>query len=127
MSRWPPDELLHIRDELSYLVGQCQQLTAESFKSDETRQRAFVRALEVIGEASKRLPSELRQQYADINWRAISGMRDRLIHAYFGVDYDIVWDVAANQSERLLKRIEDILRNESPSEKRVDPMDQPPM
>ena len=112
MSRWPPEELRHIRDEAAYLVRQSKALTRETFLGDETLQRAFVRSLEVIGEATKRLPADLRQKYPNINWRAISGMRDRLIHAYFGVDYDIVWDVATNQAKDLLDQVEQILKAE---------------
>ncbi len=60
--------------------------------------RAYVRSLEVIGEAVKQLPNDLRQKYPAIEWRAMAGMRDQLIHNYFGVDFDIVWDVVANKS-----------------------------
>lgn len=52
-----------------------------------------MRSLEIIGEAVKRLPAELTSEEPGIDWRAVAGMRDRLIHDYFGVDYDIVWDV----------------------------------
>lgn len=105
MSRWPPEELLHIRDEAAYLVRHCRNLDRAALQADETLQRAFVRALEVIGEATKRLPPDFRQKYPQVDWRAISGMRDRLIHAYFGVDDEIVWDVARNKVPILLEQI----------------------
>jgi len=60
---------------------------------DETLKRAFARSIEVIGEASKRLPEDIKAMQPDIEWRKVSGMRDRLIHDYFGIDYTIVWDV----------------------------------
>lgn len=68
-------------------------------------QRAFVRSLEVIGEASKKLPQHIRALPSDVDWRKITGMRDRLIHDYFGVDYTIVWDVAVNKLPDLRKKL----------------------
>jgi len=54
---------------------------------DETLKHAFVRSLEIIGEASKKIPDDFKQKYSHLEWRAIAGMRNRLIHGYFGVDY----------------------------------------
>jgi uncharacterized protein with HEPN domain len=65
-------------------------LELDDFIGEEVLQRAFVRSLEIIGEAAKKLPAKLRQQHPDVEWRALAGMRDRLIHGYFGVDYEIV-------------------------------------
>jgi len=62
----------------------------EDFLQNETLRRAFVRSLEIIGEAAKKLPDEFRTQYPNLEWRAMAGMRDRLIHGYFGVDHDLV-------------------------------------
>jgi len=61
-------------------------LNKESFLGDETRKRAFVRSFEIIGEATKHVPDDLRDAYPQIQWRAVAGMRDHLIHGYFGVD-----------------------------------------
>jgi uncharacterized protein with HEPN domain len=72
-----------------------------SFLQDETLKRAFVRSLEIIGEASKKLPEEYKAIQPDIEWRKVTGMRDRLIHDYFGVDYTIVWDVAKTKLPEL--------------------------
>ncbi|MCS7289039.1 MAG: DUF86 domain-containing protein [Roseiflexus sp.] len=76
--------------------------------------RAFVRSIEVIGEAVKQMPDTFRQQYPAIEWRAMAGMRDRLIHGYFGVDYDIVWDVVMNKIPTLDRAVRQILAQEHP-------------
>ena len=69
----------------------------EVFQEDEVLKRALVRSLEVIGEAVKKLPLDFREKYNHVDWKAIAGMRDKLIHDYAGVDYDLVWDVVINE------------------------------
>ena len=80
-----------------------------SFEPRDTLQRAFVRSLEVIGEASKKVPDVFRAGHPDITWRAMAGMRDRLIHHYFGVDYEIVWDVVQNRIPELRRQVSALL------------------
>jgi uncharacterized protein with HEPN domain len=66
-------------------------------KADGQSWRAFVRSIEIIGEATKKIPSEFKEKYAHLEWRAMAGMRDKLIHDYLGMDYDIVWDVVIDK------------------------------
>ena len=105
MSFEPRDYLRHILLEAEYLLNASSGLTFDTFSSDETLQRAFVRSLEIIGEATKKLPIDFRAEYPDVEWRSMAGMRDRLIHDYFGVDYEIVWDVVRNRIPALHRQV----------------------
>ena len=112
MSRSWIEFLRHILDEAEYLSVHSQGLSRERLISDETLRRAFVRSIEIIGEATKQVPETVRQKYPHIEWRAMAGMRDKLVHEYFGVDYDIVWDVVISKIPRLRREIELILQEE---------------
>ena|SRR5436309_1451218 len=112
MPRLLAEYLQHVLDETAYLSKTAQSTTKKTFLTDETLRRSFVRSIEIIGEAVKQVPDSIRQAYPHIEWRSIAGMRDRLIHSYFGVDYDIVWDVAANKAAQLASDIERVLIDE---------------
>lgn len=97
MSRCPLEYLRHILDEIDYVEGIACSLEQADFLADETLKRSFVRSMEIIGEAAKKIPSDFKDKYGGIEWKKIAGMRDRLTHDYFGVDYYVVWDVAINK------------------------------
>ncbi len=105
--------LQHVLDEIRFVEEQIEDLSEDAFMHDGTMQRAFVRSLEIIGEAVKKLPADVRDRHTDIEWRSIAGMRDKLIHDYFGVDYSIVWDVAKNKIPGLRIQIARVIASES--------------
>jgi len=109
MFKSPEEYLRHIQDEINYLLATSLDLTEVEFSQNQTLQKAFTRSLEIIGEATKNLPPEFRDQHNSIDWKSIAGMHDRLIHNYFGVDYQIVWDVIKNEIPPLKTRISSLL------------------
>ncbi|MCB2156723.1 DUF86 domain-containing protein [bacterium] len=107
------DFLLHILDAvvdaLTYASG-----GEEEFFADKKTQDAILRKLEVIGEATKRLSPELKAANPDIPWRQIAGMRDKLIHDYFGVDLKLVWNVVSQVLPGFEENVRRILKELSP-------------
>lgn len=84
-------------------------LDIEGLKNDRKTLDAIVRNLEVIGEATKGIPDEVRSRYPDIEWKKIAGLRDILIHQYFGIDVNIVWDVIKNKLPLFERQVKSIL------------------
>ena len=107
-----------IRDYLNDLITACEDILTftkgmcfEDFIADRKTNNAVVRCLEVIGEATKNLPETLKVQYPDIPWKQMAGMRDKLIHEYFGVDIEILWKVAKDEIPPLKSLIQNILNS----------------
>ena len=109
MSLSPRELIRHILDEIDYILAQIPNTDFDSFVKNATLKRAFVRSIEIIGEASKKLPEDVKSKQPDIEWRKVAGMRDRLIHDYFGVDYTIVWDVATTKLPDLREKLQSLL------------------
>jgi uncharacterized protein with HEPN domain len=86
-------------------------LTYESFLADTMTQDAVVRNLQVMGETAKKLSDSVKDGTSDVPWREMAGTRDRLVHEYFGIEWEIVWVVAREQIPPLIARIENILRS----------------
>ena len=105
----PNEYLRHILDEIAFLESSSEGLTYAAFVSDEALIRAFARSLEIIGEASKKIPDDYRKKHPDVEWKAMAGMRDKLIHDYFGIDYELVWDVVQKKLPQLKEKINAII------------------
>ncbi len=85
-------------------------MSADSFGADDKTLDAVLRNLEVIGEAVKRIPDEVRSQHQQVEWKKIAGLRDILIHKYFGIDAEIIWDVVCNKLPELERQIRDAVQ-----------------
>ncbi len=84
------------------IMRYCEELTFEQFRSDEKTFDAVVRNLEVIGEAAKRLPVEIRNRHPEVEWRRIAGLRDVIAHGYFALEPELLWDVVVTNVPQLL-------------------------
>lgn len=114
MSKNPIEYLNHILDECKYILGVINAgLTKEDLLQDETLKRAVIRSLEIMGEATKKIPIDVKIKWNSINWKNMAGMRDRLIHDYMGVNYSIVWDVIKNKIPELTLQITKVIEEES--------------
>ena len=104
--------LQHIYDECVYIRSVITDaMEIDEFLADETLKRAVTRSLTIIGEATKKIPGDVKYAWQSISWRDMAGMRDKLVHDYMGVNYFIVWDVAKNIIPTLIIQIQDILKS----------------
>ena len=111
-----PSTLELLRDilrEAEFLESEAQRTNQAAFLGNEVLKRAFVRSMEVIGEAAKQVPEDTRAQFPNVEWKKMAGMRDRLIHDYAGMDYLIVWDVAITHASELALKLRPILQRQS--------------
>ena len=100
----PPSNLeflRHIEDEITFCLKELNSLNYDEFIRDEVLLRAVIRSLEIIGEASKKISLDFKDDHPEVEWKSMAGMRDRLIHHYFGVDYEMVFNTIKNDLPKL--------------------------
>lgn len=102
--------LRHILDEIDFLEESGEGIGFGDLIKNKEKQRAWLRSLEVIGEATKNLSIGFREKHPEIEWRKVAGFRDKLIHHYFGVKWEIVWDAVKNEMPEIRLKIEVMLR-----------------
>lgn len=111
MSKREPIVLLKdILDETKRIAEFSKNIEYEVFIKDIKTQYAIARSLAIIGEAVKKLPQDFKIKQHQIEWKKIAGLRDILIHDYFGINYKILWDIIQNQVPDLQKKIKQIIR-----------------
>ena len=112
MNKEPSIFLMHILDTINLILNSFQVISKEEFKKNDLLRDATIRRIEVIGEAVKNLPMDFREKYNNLPWKEIAGMRDKLMHHYFGVDLEKVWKTVKDDIPLLKEQVEDILKQE---------------
>jgi len=101
----------HMVDVANKAIGFVQGVTRENFDNDELLRISLTHLLQVIGEAARRVSPDFRAAYPQIDWKAIVGMRSKVVHDYLNVDEDIVWDTVINELPSLVNKLERILNS----------------
>ena len=105
------DYLTDICDALGKCMEFTEGMTFEQFKKDEKTAYAVIRALEIAGEAAKNVPDEWKADHPDIPWKEMAGMRDVLIHQYFGIDYSVIWKTISQDIKQIFPLFQKMLED----------------
>lgn len=101
--------LQHILESIELIEKYIQGVTEEQFHSSVEKQDLVVRRLEIIGEAAKNLSEEFKRSHAETPWKEMAGMRDIIVHQYFGINFNTVWDTVNNFLPPLKKQIKELI------------------
>lgn len=113
------DITLYLDDILSaieFIREFTREMTIDEFRTDIRTQHACVRNLEIIGEAAKHIPNDVKSATSEVEWRKITGLRDILSHQYFGIDVEIIWDVIASKLGELESHVIELKRRLPPKQ-----------
>jgi uncharacterized protein with HEPN domain len=102
-----------IVESITKILRYTNSYDIEKFKNDDKTVDAVIRNLEIIGEASNKIPKNIREKYSSVPWDEMYRMRNKTIHEYFGVDYEIVWDIISTYLPENLNQIKEILESEN--------------
>ncbi len=102
----------HIVREILFLKEELKKTNKELFFNDEVLKRAYVKSIEIIGEASNKISPDFKKKYSSTEWRKFSATRNHLVHGYFIVDYEIIWDIVENKIQILEVEMNKIIQNE---------------
>ena len=98
-----------IADAMEHIEEFVGDMALEELEADEKTSSAVIRKFEVIGEAVKHIPNKVKEEHKDIQWKSMAGMRGRLIHAYFGIDYKLVWAAIKTEIPKLKPKLKKLL------------------
>ena len=101
--------LVDIIEHMNYAEEFIRDMTFDEFKSDKKTVLSVTKCIEVVGEATKHIPDQIRERYPEIPWRDMAGIRDRLVHGYFKVDLSIVWTTVTIEFPELRSMLENVL------------------
>lgn len=102
--------LRHVLDEINFLLDHTRALSFDEFMGDAVLQRACARSFEIMGEAVKNVSADFKRKHKEVDWRNIAGMRDKLIHQYFGVNWNILWDAIREKLPVLKVHLEKLVK-----------------
>jgi uncharacterized protein with HEPN domain len=104
--------LSDVKEAALRIRAYIENLSYDQFLNDKKTQDAVVRNLEIIGEAAKNISEQLKDKFPQVPWKDLAAVRDKLIHHYFGVNFDIVWNIANEELTEVLSQIKIILETE---------------